>query len=40
MYIEKLNLPVERILIIPELHTRNPFYWDNIIAIKKMFENL
>lgn len=38
MYIEKLNLPVERILIIPELHTRNPFYWDNIIAIKKMFE--
>ena len=38
MYIEKLNLTVERILIIPELHTRNPFYWDNIIAIKKMFE--
>ena len=38
MYIEKLNLLVERILIIPELHTRNPFYWDNIIAIKKMFE--
>ena len=38
IYIEKLNLSVERVLIIPELHTRNPFYWDNILAIQKMFK--
>ncbi|MER3445782.1 MAG: glutamate--cysteine ligase [Candidatus Dadabacteria bacterium] len=26
----------KRILIIPELHTRNPYYWENIYAIKSI----
>lgn len=31
---------VETILIVPELHTRNPFYWENISAIQSILENV
>ncbi len=31
---------VETILIIPELHTRNPYYWENILAIQSILENV
>lgn len=30
------NDKVRKILIIPELHTRNPFYWDNILSLQKI----
>ncbi len=29
----------KRIVIIPELHTRNPYYWENIQALKNMLES-
>ena len=31
---------VERILIIPELNTRNPFYWENISVLKSILEKV
>ena len=31
---------VESILIIPELHTRNTFYWENISVLKSILENV
>ncbi|MGE5444731.1 MAG: glutamate--cysteine ligase [Ignavibacteriales bacterium] len=30
----------KRILIIPELHTRNPYYWENIYVIKSILESV
>lgn len=30
---------IESILIIPELHTRNTFYWENIFVLKSIVEN-
>jgi len=30
---------IESILIIPELHTRNTFYWENISVLKSIVEN-
>ncbi len=29
---------VKKVLIIPELHTRNQFYWENIISLLKILE--
>lgn len=31
---------VRKILIIPELHTRNPFYWENIFVLKSILEKV
>ncbi len=31
---------VRNILIIPELHTRNPFYWENIFVLKSILEKV
>lgn len=31
---------VKNILIIPELHTRNPYYWENIYVLKSILENV
>jgi glutamate--cysteine ligase len=31
---------VKNILIIPELHTRNPFYWENIFVLKSILEKV
>lgn len=31
---------VRKILIIPELNTRNPYYWENIFVIQSMLENV
>lgn len=30
----------KRILIIPELHTRNPYYWENVYVIKSILESV
>jgi len=30
---------IRKVLIIPELHTRNPFYWDNILSILNILKN-
>jgi len=30
---------IRKVLIIPELHTRNPFYWDNILSILNILRN-
>ena len=30
---------IKKVLIIPELHTRNPFYWDNILSILNILRN-
>ena len=29
----------EKILIVPELHTKNAYYWENILVIKSILEN-
>ena len=29
---------IKKVLIVPELHTRNPFYWDNVLAILNILE--
>lgn len=35
------NYPkVKNILIIPELHTRNPYYWENISVLKSILEKV
>ncbi len=35
------NYPkVSKILIIPELHTRNAYYWENISVLKSILENV
>jgi glutamate--cysteine ligase len=31
---------VRKILIVPELNTRNPYYWENIHVIQSMLENV
>ena len=31
---------VKSILIIPELHTRNPYYWENILVLKSILEKV
>ena len=31
---------VKNILIIPELHTRNPYYWENIYVLKSILESV
>jgi glutamate--cysteine ligase len=31
---------VSKILIVPELNTRNPYYWENIHVIQSMLENV
>ncbi len=31
---------VKNILIIPELHTRNPYYWENILVLKSILEKV
>jgi len=31
---------VKNILIIPELHTRNPYYWENIYVLKTILESV
>ena len=31
---------IESILIVPELHTRNSFYWENIAVLKSIVENV
>jgi glutamate--cysteine ligase len=31
---------VSKILIVPELNTRNPYYWENIYVIQSMLENV
>ena len=31
---------IRKVLIIPELHTRNPFYWDNILSILNILKNI
>jgi glutamate--cysteine ligase len=30
----------KKILIIPELHTRNPYYWENIYVLKSILESV
>jgi glutamate--cysteine ligase len=37
-YIEKNFPQTKKIIILPEFHTRNPFYIDNLLAIKKIIE--
>lgn len=36
--IEKLPVPVDRVLIIPEDHSRNLHYLDNVLVLKTLFE--
>ncbi len=36
--VERLGTPVDRILIIPENHTRNKHYLENISALQRIFE--
>jgi glutamate--cysteine ligase len=31
---------VKSVLIIPELHTRNPYYWENILVLKSILEKV
>ena len=39
-YFEREYPNVNSILIIPELHTRNTFYWENISVLKSIVENV
>ncbi|MBT3445737.1 glutamate--cysteine ligase [bacterium] len=32
------KLKIKKVLIIPEFHTRNPFYWDNVLALIRILE--
>ena len=34
-FFNKNESKIDKVLIIPELHTRNPFYWDNVLALQK-----
>jgi glutamate--cysteine ligase len=38
MAVEHINQPVDKILIIPENHTRNLFYLENIASLQSMIE--
>ena len=38
MAVEQLNQPIDKILIIPENHTRNLFYLENIASLQSMIE--
>ena len=37
---KNFNFKISKVLIIPEIHTRNPFYWDNVLAIQDMLSLL
>ena len=39
-YFQREFPSTESILIIPELHTRNTFYWENISTLKSILENV
>lgn len=39
-YFQREFPSTKRILIIPELHTRNTFYWENISTLKSILENV
>ena len=34
----KHKLNVKKVLIVPELHTRNRHYWENVLSIVKILE--
>jgi len=38
-YFDREYPSIESILIVPELHTRNSFYWENIAVLKSIVEN-
>lgn len=31
---------INRVLLIPELHTRNPYYWENLFILKSIIESV
>lgn len=39
-YFETKYPKVKNILIIPELHTRNPYYWENISVLRSILEKV
>ncbi len=39
-YFQREYPNTQNILIIPELHTRNSFYWENILTLKTILENV
>ena len=38
-FFNKNESKIDKVLIVPELHTRNPFYWDNVLALQKILDN-
>lgn len=36
--IQKINLQIKKVLILPESHTRNLFYWTNIKTLQKILQ--
>ncbi len=37
-YLHHYNRPIEKIVLLTEEHTHNAYYWENILALKTIFE--
>lgn len=35
----RYDFPVERIMLVTEEHTNNPYYWENVLTIKSLIES-